>query len=125
LSGINATPTATPFNDKVSNLLKFAFNMNASGPDVRVLATDGVAGLPQVTLDRSGAQPVLRLQFLRRKSSGLIYTPQRSSNLGDFVEMTGTQTVTSIDSQWERVSISEPVSSATPSSFARVQVSLP
>ena len=74
----------------------------------------------------SGAQPVLRVTFLRRKGSGLVYTAQRSSTVGSFVAMTGSPTVTSIDSQWERVTVEEAFASATSSSaFARVQVSLP
>jgi hypothetical protein len=126
LSGENAAPDATPFNDGIENLLKYAFNMNAAGPDVRVLATGGAAGLPQIAVDSSGAEPVLKVTFLRRKGSGLIYTPQRSDTLGNFEAMTGTQTVTSIDSQWERVSVEEPAPPATtPSAFARVQVALP
>jgi alpha-tubulin suppressor-like RCC1 family protein len=126
LSGANALPTASPFNDGVQNLLKFAFNMNATSPDVSVLATGGTAGLPQVVLDKTGTQPVLRVVFLRRKVSGLIYTPQRSTTLGSFVAMSGTPTVTTIDAQWERVTIEEPAPPATaPSAFARVQVSLP
>ncbi len=45
---------------------------------------------------------------------------------GSFVAMAGTQTVTSIDAQWERVTVQEPAPPATaPSAFARVQVSLP
>ena len=126
LSGPNTAPTATPFNDGVENLLKYAFNMNAAGPDVRVLAATGSSGLPQIAVDTSGAEPVLKVAFLRRKGSGLIYTPQRSNTLGNFQSMTGTQTVTSIDSQWERVTVQEPAPLATaPSAFARVQVSLP
>ncbi|MEY4568900.1 MAG: hypothetical protein RLZZ398_339 [Verrucomicrobiota bacterium] len=126
LNGANSAPTATPFNDGVENLLKYAFNMNAAGPDVRVLSTGGSSGLPQVALDTSGAEPVLKVAFLRRKGSGLTYTPQRSDTLGDFTTMTGTQTVTSIDAQWERVSVEEPAPPATaPRAFARVQVTLP
>jgi hypothetical protein len=126
LIGADALPTATPFNDGVENLLKYAFNMNAAGPDVSVLTTGGTAGLPQIALDTSGAQPVLKVAFLRRKGSGLIYTPQRSDTLGSFVPMTETQTVTSIDAQWERVTVQEPAPPATaPSAFVRVQVSLP
>jgi hypothetical protein len=94
LSGPNATFTAAPFNDGVENLLKYAFNMNASGPDVRVLTTGGTAGIPQIAVDNSGIEPVLKVVFLRRKASGLIYTPQRSTTLGSFIAMTGTQTVT-------------------------------
>ena len=126
LSGPNTAPDATPFNDGVENILKYAFNMNAAGPDVSVLTTGGTAGLPQIAVDSSGAEPVLKVAFLRRKGSGLIYTPQRSDTLGDFAAMTGTQTVTSIDAQWERVTVEEPAPPATaPSAFARVQVSLP
>ena len=126
LSGANAAPDATPFNDGIENLLKYAFNMNAAGPDVRVLMTSGAAGLPQIAVDSSGAEPVLKVEFLRRKGSGLIYTPQRSNSLGSFVGMAGTQTVTSINAQWERVTVEEPAPPATaPSAFARVQVSLP
>ena len=126
LSGPDSLPAATPFNDGVENLLKYAFNMNAAGPDVTVLTTGGSSGLPMVVVDQSGAEPVLKVAFLRRKGSGLIYTPQSSDNLGNFQSMTGTQTVISIDAQWERVSVEEPAPPATaPSAFARVQVSLP
>ncbi|MEO5715846.1 MAG: kelch repeat-containing protein, partial [Luteolibacter sp.] len=126
LTGVNAEFSAIPFNDGVENLIKYAFNMNAAGPDVGVLTTGGLSGLPQILVDTSGAEPVLKVEFLRRKGSGLIYTPQRSTTLGNFVNMTGTQTVTYIDAQWERVSVEEPAPPATaPSAFARVQVSLP
>ena len=126
LTGPNAALTATPFSDGVENLLKYAFNMNASGPDVAVLGTGGSSGLPQISVDTSGTEPVLKVEFLRRKSSGLIYTPQRSDSLGVFSAMTGTQTVTFINAQWERVTVEEPAPPATaPSAFARVQVSLP
>jgi hypothetical protein len=126
LSGPNTAPTATPFNDGVENLLKYAFNMNPVGPDVSVLAIGGSSGLPQISVDSSGAEQVLKVAFLRRKGSGLIYTPQRSDTLGNFQTMTGTQTVISIDAQWERITVQEPAPPATaPSAFARVQVTLP
>jgi hypothetical protein len=100
--------------------------MNAAGPDVSVLTTGGASGLPQITVDTSGVEPVLKVAFLRRKGSGLIYTPQRSTTLFDFVAMTGTQTVTSIDAQWERVTVQETAPpTTTSSSFARVEVRLP
>ena len=122
----DAEPGATPFNDGIENLLKYAFNMNATGPDVRVLMVGGYVGLPMIALDSSGSQPVLRVEFLRRRGSGLIYIPQRSNTLGDFVAMTGTPTVTAIDAEWERVSVEESAPPATaPNAFARVEVSLP
>jgi hypothetical protein len=124
LFGAYAAPDATPFDDGVENILKYAFNMNAGGPDVGVLAPGGSSGLPKVSLDQSGQQPVLRVEFLRRKGSGLIYTPQRSTTIGGFVSMTGTQTVTPIDSNWERVVVEE-TTPLTTQSFARVAVGLP
>jgi len=122
----DAEPSATPFNDGIENLLKYAFNMNATGSDVRVLMVGGNVGLPMIALDSSGPQPVLRVEFLRRRGSGLIYIPQRSNTLGDFVAMTGNPTVTVIDAEWERVSVEEPASPMTaPRVFVRVEVSLP
>lgn len=126
LSEEQAATDATPFNDGVPNLLKYAFNMNAGGPDVSVLTPGGTSGLPQIAVDQSGEEPVLRVEFLRRKGSGLIYTPQRSDTLDGFVPMSGNQTVTSIDAQWERVSIEETAPPIpAPNGFARVEVSLP
>jgi hypothetical protein len=122
----NAAPTAIPYHDGIKNLLKYAFNLNGGGPDLRVLPAGGTAGLPRITLDASGVEPVLRVEFLRRKGSGITYTPQRSSSLNGWVTMTGAEVVTSIDSQWERVNVEEATSLSTGSSlFARVQVTLP
>lgn len=127
LSGGAAAAAATPFNDGVPNMLKFAFNMNAAGPDVRVLATgSGTAGLPAFSMDRSGAQPQFTVEFLRRKGSGLVYTPKVSSDLINFGPMTGTTTVTSVSDQWERVILKKAVTTATtPKLFGIVEVSLP
>ncbi len=123
LSGANALPTAMPFGEGVTNLIKYAFNMNLAQADVSVLGVSGNSGLPLVERDTNGAQPVLRIQFLRRIGSGLSYTPQRSTTLDSFVPMTGTQTITPIDAKWERVSVEE--ISTTPSNFAKVQVEIP
>jgi sialidase-1 len=124
LSGERASMDATPFNDGVSNMLKYAFNMNPGGADGRILVEDGNSGLPRTEIKPNGGQTVFKLEFLRRKGSGLIYTPQRSNNLADFEPMTGTQTVTSVDSYWERVSIESPfLPQSEPRAFFRVQVS--
>ena len=127
LTGSNAEPTATPFNDGVSNLLKFAFNMNAGGPDSSVLGEGGSSGLPNIQVDDSGSLPVLRVQFLRRRNSGLVYVPERATSLDSFAPMSGIQTVTPIDDTWERVDVVEtaPSKPGTRSEFARVRVTLP
>ncbi len=127
LSGNTALPSAVPFPDGVSNLLKYAFNMNPAGADLRVLAKGaGAAGLPLVHLDTSGAQPMFTIEYLRRKGGGLVYTPKSSTNLLDYEPVTGTTTVTSIDSLWERVVVQKTVSTATtPRIFGRVEVTMP
>ena len=116
-----------PFHDGVPNLLKYAFNMNAAGPDTRTLARGtGTAGLPVYALDQSSSSPVLTIEFLQRKGSGLVYTPKSSTDLGVFVPMTETPVVTSIDATWERVTIQKTVNTlSTPRLFGIVEVTIP
>lgn len=127
LSGSSALPGASPFHDGVPNLLKFAFNLNPAGPDVRTLPNGaGTSGLPFFQLDRSGAQPNFSVEYLRRKNGGLVYTPKASLDLGSFSPMTGTTTVTSIDTDWERVVVRMPVSGTSAQRlFGRVDVTIP
>ena len=123
LSGLNAEPGAAPFKDGVPNLLKYAFNMNAAGTDVRTLVpTTGTVGLPVMRFV-SGASPVIRYEFIRRKNSGLTYTPQQSSTLaaGSWQAMTGTTTVTLMDATWERVVFEQPWQAGSPR-LLKVQV---
>jgi alpha-tubulin suppressor-like RCC1 family protein len=125
LTGSDAEPSAMPFGDGVPNLLKYAFNMNLAGPDSSTLVPGASSGLPVTTLDESGTEPVLRVEFVRRKGSGLIYTAQHSTGLDSFEPMTGTTTVTSIDDEWEQVVVEEPCDPAvTPRCFSRVAVEI-
>lgn len=117
---------AIPHHDGVPNLMKYAFNMDASRSDNRVMARGtGTAGLPLIAPAQAGATPVFRFEFLRRIGSGLVYTPQRSSSLvsGSWTPLTSTPTVVPVNAQWERVIYEEPVTDAM--SFGRVEVTLP
>ncbi len=127
LTGANALPDAMPFGDGVPNLLKYAFNMDGSGPDAQSLVqTTGTAGLPSLTQSGSDTKVVLHLEYLRRKFSGLIYTPEQSTTLGAWMPVTATETVTDIDAEWERVAIDCPYDSTTiAASFLTVMVELP
>lgn len=126
LQGADAEASATPFGDGVPNLLKYAFNLNGSGPDTRVMTIGGSAGLPWVERTGAGGQGVLRVVYLRRIGSGLVYTPESSTGLGSFAAMTGTPVVTAIDSQWERVTVEQLSPPETiPRNFARVEVTQP
>ncbi len=111
----------TPMNDGVTNLMKYACNMNAATPDARKLTVgdNGLAGLPGTT--RVAGK--LRMEFLRRNSitnPGVTYIPQFSSGVSSWVDFTGTPTVTSIDGNWERVVVDDPATSVT--RFARLKV---
>ena len=78
---------------------------------------------------RTGQPPVFSIQYLRRKASansGLTYTPRFSSELTDsapdgWSPATGPETVESIDSEWERVTVQEDASGQS-KRFGRVRV---
>ena len=129
LTGPGAQPMATPFQDGVPNLLKYAFNLEGDHMDVRTLTPGtGTAGLPVFRLIGSGAQAVLRAEYLRRAGSGMTYTPKISTTLasGSFVPMGGTVTVTPVSIAWERVVVEVPRNPATtPRTFGIVEVTLP
>lgn len=127
LSGAAAAPDAMPFNDGVSNLLKFAFNLNATRPDMRVLTQGtGTAGLPVFTLNRNGSQAEFTVEFLRRTDGGLLYAPVVSPDLTAYEPMTGTSTVTPINASWERVILRMPCNlTITPKLFGMVEVTMP
>ncbi len=123
----DALPTATPFNDGVENLLKYAFNMNLSGPDSSTLESGGNSGLPASGLKEVDGETVWQVQFVRPKGSGLVYTPKKSTTLesGSFVEMEGSVSTEDLGGGLERVTVSEPCDPATtPVCFSVVEVEL-
>jgi uncharacterized delta-60 repeat protein len=129
LTGPDASPNATPHTDGVPNLLKYAFNLNGSGPDFGVLVPGtGTGGLPVFALVGGAANGSFRVEFLRRVGSGLIYTPKKSADLSplSWVPLTAAPTVLPIDMNWERVIYEEPYDPlTTPALFGRVEVTLP
>jgi len=129
LSGNDSLPLATPHNDGIENLVKYAFNMNLSASDVSTMTPgSGNSGLPVFQINESGPSTVLQVEFVRRIGSGLSYTAKRSTDLtnGSFTPMSGAVTVTPIDDQFERVTITEPCDPATVTRcFGRVEVTLP
>ena len=109
-------------------MLKYAFHMNLAGPDSATMNAGGGGGLPSFSLDDSGEETALRVEFVRRKDSGLVYTPKRSTTLDpeSFVAMTGGVTVTDIDDEFERVVVREPCDPAVvPKCFGYVEVEFP
>ncbi|MEP2775627.1 MAG: hypothetical protein ABJQ29_03340 [Luteolibacter sp.] len=147
LMGASAEPDAIPFADGVENILKYAFNMDLSMADVSTLTPgSGNSGLPVFNVEGSGSAtatasssegqfasrgPVgseFKVEFIRRKGSGLTYTPKISTTLlpDSFSEMTGTETVSPVgtDGKFERVVVRQPYDPAvTPKAFGIVEVS--
>jgi len=117
-----------PFDDGVENLLKFAFNMNLSESDSHTLELGGDTGLPthEVRTGETG-ETIFHVEFVRRRGSGLVYSPMRAESLSDedFVPMSGTVTVTNIDESWERDEIDEICPPRTVRCFSHVEVSWP
>ncbi len=124
----------TPAGDGVANLLKYAFNMLGAGsgqatslstPNASVLAANGTAGLPLVGVESSTGK--LQLTYIRRKSAtapGITYAVEFSDALATWaVNASATESVTSIDTTFERVTVTD--SFASPAKrFVRVRVSI-
>ncbi len=128
LTGGDAEPLATPHDDGVANLLKYAFGMDGSGADVsRLVPGSGVFGLPHFGVAGSDSGPVFLVEYVRWKESDLTYTPKVSPDLtaDSFVPMTGTETVTPIGDYRERVRVEQPLDTENfPRLFGVVEVTL-
>lgn len=137
LSSNGSQDSLTPAGDSVPNLLKYAFNMIGSGPgqvlalttpNSSVLTPSGSAGLPLVGVENGTGR--LQITYIRPKAtatSGVTCTVMFSDSLinGSWsANPNATESVTSIDSTYERVIVTD---SATVSNrrFVRVQVSVP
>lgn len=111
LAGPDADADATPFDDGVENLLKYAFNMDLSGPDSSTMAPGGSSGLPNGRLVEVEGQTYWRVEYVERIGSGLSYQAKKSTTLAplSFVNMAGSETVTPLNGEWQRVVIDEMV----------------
>jgi ELWxxDGT repeat protein len=124
----DAADLADPDKDGISNLLERAFNLSPVQAGVPILASGtGTAGLPRVqTTTGPGGVTGLSVQYVRLKAStnpGIIYLPEFSSNLSAFWSAaSGLESVESIDSNWERVTIQDN-STGQRARFGRVKVS--
>lgn len=128
LTGEDALPLAAPSGDGVENLVKYAFNLDPTRPDRRMFdPTDSVpAGLPAIALEGGAGEFMLVLEFLRRRDSGLVYRPEFSVDLHDWIAGRDVETVEIVDEDWERVRVRQPVDfDSGEQVFGRVRVTLP
>lgn len=121
-------PEGIPYHDGLPNLLKYAFNLDSDMMYHRTMAPGDISGLPFIRRLQSGSTTVLRVEFLRRVGSGLIYTPEKNYllHIGEWTPLSSLPVVTPVNEFWERVVHEEPVDPlAVPACFGRVRVQLP
>jgi hypothetical protein len=120
--------TQTPQNDGVTNLMKFACNLDPTKADVRTLIPGhgDTIGLPCGSMVSGKLHmELLRRKFVSATNPGITYTLQFSSDLG--ASSWSNQDVTisppgvSIDGTWERVVFDDPTPSGT-KRFSRLKV---
>jgi hypothetical protein len=119
-------PTEDADRDGICNLLEFALNLDPTFSErVEMTATTGICGLPLASLETVASADHLTLEFVRRTStSGAAVTTvaEFSSDLSSW-STTGTETVTAINSRWERVKAVDPETTQTAGRrFARLKV---
>lgn len=114
-----APRTAQPADEAA--LLRRAFHLPPEQPGTPGLfAGDGTAGFPEFVTSNGH----FRVTYLRLKDGSLSYLPKWSASLapGSFQPMTGPETVTPIDAEWERVTASEPIPAGTLRMFGIVEI---
>jgi uncharacterized repeat protein (TIGR03806 family) len=122
----NESQLADDDGDGVSQLLEYAFNLDPAKADSALYdpTSHPSSGLPRMMMVPSHPTGQhLVLQYLRRKAmAGLTYTPQFSSTMDDFTSATDAPLVESINTDWERVTISD--SGGGSPRFGRVLITL-
>lgn len=116
-SGENASTVAAPMRDGVSNILKYAFNLDPKRQltenEKHMAPNTGISGLPHISFSRQADSITSHVEFVRRKRGDLNYQLQVSENLVDWQTVTQNPTLTDIDSTWERVVIEDVVLAQT------------
>ncbi len=121
-------PLADFDGDGIGNLLEFALNLDPTFNErTTMLPNTGLRGLPLVGVETISGADHLTVEFVRRtggSGSGLIYTPQFSSDLDAWQE-DGSETVVAINPRWERVKIVDSMTTGgAMKRFARAKVGL-
>jgi hypothetical protein len=124
LSAASSGPDGDLDGDGISNLMEYALNLNPLvNQQVTMTAGTGLEGLPLVRVENVSGSDRLTMEFVRRTSGvALTYTPLFSNDLQTWLA-TGTETVTSIDADWDRVKVVDSQTvSASSKRFARLKV---
>ena len=126
LTGLNNGFAADPDHDGANNLTEFSYNLNPLVVDARPVSANGTNGLPAARFLPNVSNGILEVDFIRRKgpnAAGLSYTNQFSGHLTTWANGL-TPTVTSLNAEWERVTVRDSVSGPNARRFARVVLGL-
>ncbi len=122
LTAANNSPGADPDNDRANNLAEFAYNLNPLLADAAPILPSGTNGLPAARYLPDVSSGVLEVEFPRRKGTsavGLTYAVQFSGDLTTWSAGLAS-TVTSLNSDWDRVRVRDSAMGPNASRFARV-----
>ena len=126
LTATNNSPNANPDLDRADNLAEFAFNLDPLLADSQSIPSAGTSGLPAARYLANVSNGILEVEFPRRKGPtavGLSYTVQFSSDL--FTWSAGQAPVlTSINAEWDRMTVRDALVGPNPNRFARVLLTL-
>lgn len=117
-------------NDFITLLEEYAFNLVPTADDYHILTPGtGTSGMPHIDLAEDGGTPGqfrLRVEYLRRRGDvNLTYTVQFASGLDavDWMSSGGGETVTHLDSTWERVVVEDSMTTADEDGrFGRIEL---
>ncbi|HSP43367.1 MAG TPA: hypothetical protein VLO11_10890, partial [Luteolibacter sp.] len=121
-----AGPAADPDKDGIANLMEYALNLDPLFAEPFAMSPGtGLRGLPAVRVENSSGNDRLTIEFVRRAAgsgSDIIYTPHFSNGLGAW-QPGGDETVTPINTRWERVKVVDTENVGDhPRRFARLMV---
>lgn len=112
-------------SDGIVNLLEHAFNLNPKvTANITLTAGTGLTGLPRVSV----AGQRLRIEYIRRRNTRLIYQPEFISDpfREEWLPATNAPVVTPIDADWERVVVDDTQTvTSSLQRFGRVSVRVP
>jgi phosphatidylinositol-3-phosphatase len=126
LGSTNNSPYLDPDRDGANNLTEFSYNMNPLLADAYPVTPTGTNGLPAAKYLAGVGNGTLEVQFLRRKgtdAAGLTYTPEFSGNLSTW-SAGQAPVITSINADWERVTVRDSAAGPNARRFARVLLRL-
>jgi hypothetical protein len=127
-AGMQAGQLADDDHDGQCNLLEFAFNLNPAAADSRIYdpASPEISGLPRmIMLPGNPSGERLAVQYLQRKgNNGLGYQVQFGSSPGDFANSGGTPFIEHLNTEWQRVTVTDEAGAGHSCRFGRVVVTM-